>query len=277
MTGTGGSVRDRPHTGEPPDGDHGWYVYAVVRWPDMAPGTDTPEPPAGIDGRPVVAIRSDGLLALASDLPLGPLHAVRPDAPDLTEQGWLARAARAHDEVLRAAFDRGTVLPFRFGCVYRDRDELRHALASGRRELHAELDRLDGLAEWTVHVRTTPEPSDDPAPRDTARADGTSYLYARRDRERRRAAARARRCHLLTSVADELARPATDVLVLPAPGGTDGAPSWRASHLVDRGHPDDFLAALHAAVERCAASGAQIAVRGPLPPFHFTRTPDRAR
>jgi hypothetical protein len=109
------------------------YVYGVVR----ASASSRPKG-KGIDGKPVRVVAAEGLGALTSDLPPGPLEGGRDEL--LT-----------HSRVLEEAIGRGTVLPMRFGVVMPDesavRDEL---LAAHRDELEAQLDEMDGKVEISI-------------------------------------------------------------------------------------------------------------------------------
>jgi hypothetical protein len=109
------------------------YIYGVVRAKHKAPSKQK-----GISDEPVRVVSLEGIGALTSDVPDGPLEAGRDEL--LT-----------HSRVLEQALEAGVVLPMRFGVVMPDegavRDEL---LAPYRKDLEAQLGEMDGKAEFNV-------------------------------------------------------------------------------------------------------------------------------
>jgi len=53
----------------------------------------------------------------------------------LNEKGWLAKAVRAHDRVVRRVFAQVPLVPLRFGALFAGRDELADELASPIKEI----------------------------------------------------------------------------------------------------------------------------------------------
>src|SRR5438045_2801431 len=121
------------------------YVYGVVR-------SDTPADVfAGVEGMgdgPVRLVGADGVAAIASSVPLAELDT---DALELNlkDGAWLEQKVQAHNRVLAAAVRKATVLPLRFGAIYRGEDQVRTMLGE-RPELEAQLARLDGLLAFGV-------------------------------------------------------------------------------------------------------------------------------
>jgi hypothetical protein len=115
------------------DGNAAKYVYGVVR---ARRGSRSKQ--KGINDEPVRVVAKEGLGALTSDVPDGPLEAGRDEL--LT-----------HSRVLEQALETGVVLPMRFGVVMPSegavRDEL---LAAHREELQAQLEEMDGKVELNV-------------------------------------------------------------------------------------------------------------------------------
>ncbi|HEY0390280.1 MAG TPA: GvpL/GvpF family gas vesicle protein [Solirubrobacterales bacterium] len=106
------------------------YVYGVVRADDASSLKLT-----GINDEPVGPVTSDGLAALASDVPDELLEAGRDEL--LT-----------HSRVLEQALENGTVLPMRFGVVLPDEQSVRdELLAPHSDELEAQLREMDGKVE----------------------------------------------------------------------------------------------------------------------------------
>ena len=95
-----------------------------------------------LGGQPLVALVgvADGLRPLVLDLAPG----------DLDDESRLERLVRTHNELLLAALEEGTVVPFRFGTTFADRAALDAWLELHSTALASELERLRGTAEWSV-------------------------------------------------------------------------------------------------------------------------------
>jgi Gas vesicle synthesis protein GvpL/GvpF len=110
----------------------GTYCYGVVR------AEDALDQPEGVAGAPVTVVQAGDLAALTSRVNAGRMRARRRDL-------------LKHLDVLTAALPNGPVLPFRFGTVFRDEDELVAELLEGRRdELKTLLKQFGGLVELSV-------------------------------------------------------------------------------------------------------------------------------
>src|SRR5213083_596973 len=110
------------------------YCYGVV--PADAAGSQAG---TGLGGAAVEPVRFNELAALTSAVPPGKVRARRAD---------LLR----HFDVLGTAFERGTVLPLRFGIVFEDEDSL---VADFLRPRHEELVRLLRELRDRVELRVT--------------------------------------------------------------------------------------------------------------------------
>ncbi len=112
------------------------YVYCVIPT-DSVPEESTAFGPS-IDGSPPVrALRENGLTALVSD-------ALRPDYdPSRANIG-------AHERIVREAYERGDVLPMRFGTVAQDDRSVESFLREKHKDLERALEELHGRAELAV-------------------------------------------------------------------------------------------------------------------------------
>jgi hypothetical protein len=109
------------------------YVYGVAR---HAPSIGR----TGVGGGAVQAIEHDGLAAIVSAVESSDLHARRRDI-------------LAHQEVLQEAFERGAVVPLRFGTVFGSGDEVVSELLAPRRtQLLRLLDRFEKVVELSVRA-----------------------------------------------------------------------------------------------------------------------------
>ena len=123
----------------------GWYAYAVL---DAAASENLAGP--GLDrGKPLEVIRGARLAVVLSEVDLAGLAEGPGDESDLAS---LEAKLRSHDEILRSLLGRGSLLPMRFGTVFRDREDARRWFHEHEQELSEEVDRLRGHQEWAVKV-----------------------------------------------------------------------------------------------------------------------------
>jgi hypothetical protein len=119
------------------------YLYGLMRADDLC----SDDALAAAEGAPPVEfIVHEGVAALVSAVEGQPVR--------------LRRAAvTAHSEVLQRAFERGPVLPLRFGTVVPDAEALRgEFLARRGEEMRYQLDQLAGKAEFRLKVNYREEP-----------------------------------------------------------------------------------------------------------------------
>lgn len=93
----------------------------------------------GLESAPVYAIDQDGLRAVVSDTLSTRL---RPERRNIT----------AHQAVLHALTEQGTVLPMRFGVIARNTEAVQKLLATNRKDIKAHFERLNGRVEMGLRV-----------------------------------------------------------------------------------------------------------------------------
>lgn len=108
------------------------YVYGLISAAGAAPAA------MGIDSQPVKLIELGGLCLAVSHMPA---H-VEP-TPDRLAQ---------HHRVLLSLLEQGSVVPFRFGSVFRDEEELCSRLAPQMEGLAAKLAHVEGCVEVGVKL-----------------------------------------------------------------------------------------------------------------------------
>jgi hypothetical protein len=227
------------------------YLYCVLR--------ATREPPPdllGIDGSPVRAVDLGGLGAWVSDIDATPIVA----SP--------ARA-RSHDRVVRAALERETPLPARFGQVVPSEADLQATLSERRGALEAALERVDGAIEMTVRMLVPQEAGSEPGekarPEMRGFKSGRGYLeqVAALQREERNVLAKGRIVRdRVSSAVGGLVRAESFA------GATSGSSLATLSHLVPRRNIDAYRNALLALRDEDPALA--IMVSGPWAPYSFT-------
>ncbi len=111
------------------------YLYAMAE-----AGLPLPEGLAGLDGEPLTTVAAGPVMAVASTIHR---RIVRPERALL----------KAHNDVLAALMQKATVLPFAFGVMAADPDELRGFIHSRSDLIATELLRLQGTIEMGLSAR----------------------------------------------------------------------------------------------------------------------------
>jgi hypothetical protein len=243
--------------------DTAWYVYGV--------GEDDPALSrlAGVE-----LIRRGGLTAVVREVPLGEYdEAVLLER--LNDREWLERNARAHEDVLQAAAALTTVVPLRFGTIYRSRDHVERMLDERAEEFGATLEQVRGHVELGVKAwidLPTLERTLAGDEEHTSGGEGAAYLQRRR-REQERSREVAVRCAELAGEAHSRLSSLAVAAVANRPQpreltGRSESMLLNGAYLVPE---DDDL--LRREVEQLAAehatAGVQYEVTGPWPPHNF--------
>ena len=242
------------------DADGAIYVYGVIAGSDR---TDIESAGVGSSDTPVRRVAYDGVAALVSDIPRGPLAA--------------ARDLRAHWRVLEEAAAETTVLPVQFGTVMESEEAVRDSLLAPNAErLEALLDALADKVQLTVKGFYDEEQllreivNEAPAvarmrERTQRLPEAASYydrirlgelVSAEVDRRR------ARDAELVLGRLEPLAAAAKAEPVT----GKDGA--FAAAFLVPRQGIDDFSRAVKGLADELS-DRIRIRYVGPLPPYSF--------
>jgi hypothetical protein len=239
------------------------WVYGVVDG-----GAPDPAGETGVDGAAVRVIAGGGLAALASPVPIerfgeAPLTAA------LEDLERLEALARAHEQVIERALERGAVVPFRLCTIYEDADGVRSMLEREHAALAAALDRLRGSVEWGVKAYRA-ERAATPAP---AASSGTEWL--RRKRDDRAAAEAARdaageRAAAIHARLAEHARAATLARPHDRRLSGDGREMLlNGAYLVPADGADGFRTVVEALGGEHAPHGVTLELTGPWAPYHF--------
>jgi Gas vesicle synthesis protein GvpL/GvpF len=250
------------------------YVYGVV--PTTSPA-DLFHDVQGVDPtQPVTLVSNGELAAVASSVPLDEFGE---DAieENLRNPRWLADKARAHDRVLAVAVGRTTVLPFRFGAIYRGEEQVRDLLRE-RTDFAPALRRLEGAVELGVkayvdpaalreRLATVDRPSGDDV------SEGRAYLQ-RRQLERKLDEDVARfTAECAQESHDRLSAAAEEGRVSPLQRTGDSHPDrmmvFNGAYLVRADDEEGFRDALGALEADYAAHGVRYELTGPWPPYNF--------
>ena len=249
------------------------YVYGVVpssTSADLFAGVE------GIDSQGLVQLVVSGeLAAITSSVPLDDFDEAAIER-NVRDPAWLEEKVRAHDRVLEAALAGGTVVPFRFGTIYRSEAQVRKGL-SERSELAKTLARLDGTVELGVKafldrgaIRArllSQQGLEDDSP-----STGRAYMQ-RRQLDRRLdeevanlAADWSHESHLRLAGAALDAR--SNKLPQPEVTGDDRDVVLNGAYLVRGAETENFRRAL-AELEHSHAGELVFQLTGPWPPYNF--------
>jgi hypothetical protein len=246
------------------------YVYGIV------PAGTSGEIFAGVTGMDAASVRlvdADGVAAIASVVPLAEFDT---DAleQNLKDGAWLEQKVESHNRVLAAAVGKATVLPLRFGAIYRGEDQVR-AMLNERRDFAVRLERLEGLLELGVKAVLDPQAlrARLSAARsvDTGESGGRAYMLRRRlerelDEELRAFAgscAETSHEHLSAVAVDARANP------VQAPEVAGGEMILNGAYLVASGREQEVQQAVSELEQRFATDGVTYELTGPWPPYNF--------
>lgn len=256
----------------------GWYVYGVV--PTAEAAADAFEGAVGVDAsEPVVLVEDGALAAIASKVSLAEFGEGEVEER-LHDPAWLEEKVRAHEAVLETALGRTTLVPFRFGTIYRGEEQVRRMLRE-HPALGAALERLRGKIE--LGVKGFLDPARFAAAREQAREEahaesGRAYLLrkqAERDLDDAREAFKGE-CAL--EAHERLAAAAGDARANPPQrpeiSGRRGEMFLNAAYLVGVEDEDRLRSALDELESRHSRHGVWYELTGPWPPYNFVEEED---
>lgn len=243
--------------------ERGYYVYGIVGGsPDLGDLH-------GVDGASAVfTVDEPGLHAVVSEVPLTEFgeEALR---QRLEELPWLEEKVRAHEDVLEHAARQTSVLPFRFGTIYRSLDAVHELLQARHDALSTALGRLAGKREWGVtgildreRLRASVEDGGGTATEPEGEPAGKAFFARKRAERDLEEQARALAGRLAADTHSRLAAVADQAV-------RDGQGLLKASYLVDREREEAFRAALDEVAAAGARYGFRLELSGPWPPYSF--------
>jgi hypothetical protein len=214
-----------------------------------------------IDGSsPVERLEDSGFVAWYSQVPADEFGDKL--AANMENLEWLAGVSVRHQRVVSQIAEGVTVLPARFGTVFRNEKSLTEHLRAEKDKLAATLKRIEGTEEWGIKLFLNPDPPASPI--DVA--SGRDYLKAKASMMQ------VKKSKQLDPDVVEFARELQAIAADSAPAGKVSSGQnnleWQASFLVrkkDRPQWDQML-------KRYATRWAdrrEIQCTGPWPPYSF--------
>jgi hypothetical protein len=202
-------------------------------------------------------------------------------AAGLRNLDWVSRRAVAHEAVVEQFLGARAVLPMQLFTLFTGDDRALEHVTADRRRLARVLARIERQLEWGLRL-TFDEEKRGKEPGGARRAaveTGLDYLSRKRDlmdvRRRRFAQARAEGNRIYRAMARQATRARRRTSMEQA------APGSRllldAAFLVPAGRAGAFKTALRREARQLSASGVQVSLTGPWPPYNFIDPPARAR
>jgi Gas vesicle synthesis protein GvpL/GvpF len=200
--------------------------------------------------------------------------------PGEADAEWLAGAAQRHHAIIQQLFERGPVLPVRFGTLI-EADAIRSFVEREAASIEAEIERLDGLEEWGAKLIADPEhivrlaEQTSEAVRQVdadlaASTPGKAYLLRRRREALVADAAEKQTSAIVDAIHGSVAGIAIETAALPVAAATETGQDVLANmaFLVPAAASDKFAAA---ADEAAIQTGITVEISGPWPPYSFVR------
>lgn len=236
-----------------------WYAYCIAELQTMC-GDHRPRRPftieslRGINSAPVLGFPSGDLVI-----------AVTPYEHALTQQNVVE-----HSRVVSSFFERGTVLPFRFGTVFEHDEALRRAIRSNRKQFLAGVDRLRGKAE--MHLKVVVRDASMAAAMvdiELPNSVGGVYLTTLREKAQRERE-RQTKARSLSSQVHKMLQPLEEEVTCRKPIQGVKEMTIDIAHLIDHKSLEKYQNRFQNAASQM--KGCELVLTGPWPPYHFTPT-----
>jgi hypothetical protein len=259
--------------------DAGYYVYGVID-ADAEVESVIATSSAIDPHQPPYIVTAGTVAAVVSIVSLDDFGEA--DLPErLNEPEWLLPRVAAHEDVLAHALARATVIPFRFGTVYRDAASVEDFLRSHEAELAATLRRLNGRIEIGVKAYVDRDRAAEVARRaDTDLSgleaeladapEGRAYMLRRRIDRMVEDAVQRREAEWSEASHDALSAAAEESRVNPIRSPTPDEPRsmiLNGAYLV--ASDGDLRQVARDLEEQYGSAGFSVELTGPWPPYNF--------
>ncbi len=256
------------------------YLYCLSR-PDClaAVGAMAAQGANGVDERfPVVAIESGDLVAVT-----GNVYSEAFTEQNLQTLEWVGTRALRHEAVVEQVMAVSTVLPVKFGTIFRSVESLNDFLVRNHESIAQVLSGLRGKAEWSVKgylVQETAEQmvcATDPAIQaqmaTMSSSPGVRYMQQRQMAAKVEAALGAWLDRVTDALKEALLQQAEDATVLRCHAssmtGRTERMVFNCSFLLATQAVANFQATLEEFQLAYQKSGLVLELRGPWPPYNF--------
>lgn len=236
-----------------------WYAYCIAEQHTMC-GDHRPRRPfevealSGVSGSKVLGYPSGDLVVIVSQY------------SGILNQSNVVEHAR----VVSACFEKGTVLPFRFGTVFESDEALRRAVRANRKQFAASVERLRGKAE--MHLKLVVRDASLAHAMEELRlpnAVGGAYLTTLREKAHRERE-RQTKARSLSSQVHKMLQPLEEDVTCRKPVQGVKEMTIDIAHLIDHKSLAKYQNRFHLAASQM--KDCQLVLTGPWPPYHFTPT-----
>jgi hypothetical protein len=252
------------------------YIYCLVQ---IARRPAARRAPRGLPGAkaPEAVEVADRLWMILSEVPLdqygpGPLEA------SLKDLDFVSRIAVAHESVVEhfSTLSGATVIPMTLFTMFSSIDRAVAGMRARSPELKSVFRRLEGCEEWGVRVLRG-QPAGKKKAADLKPSTGTAFLAARKQARDDARAATAAAATAADTVYESLAELSADHRrrTAEAPGAV--APLLDAAFLVPTRQRARFQSAARKVAKNVSATGAQMTLTGPWPPYNFVGSIEETR
>jgi hypothetical protein len=236
-----------------------WYAYCIAE-PESLIGALRPRRPfsieslSGINGSAVLAFPSGDLIIVVS-----------PYSGRLSQTSVVE-----HSRVVSSCFEKGTVLPFRFGTIFENDEALRRAIRANRKQFMSGVNKLRGKAEMHLKLVVKDE-SLMHAMQEVVlpNAVGGAYLITLRDKAARERE-RQTKARVLSSQVHKMLQPLEEDVTCRKPVSGVKEMTIDIAHLIDHKSLEKYQNRFQTTARQI--KGCDIMLTGPWPPYHFTPT-----
>ncbi len=264
-------------------GGHAFYVYCVGEREALASLFEASGLPPAIEVEARLEMEAGGeLAAVVSAVPLADYGEDALQAR-LSNPAWTAVRAMRHEKVVEHFARRASVVPLRFGTIYRERAGVRAMLSERDEGLRAIIERLRGREEWGINILCDRKLlfeailSLSPRLRElneqaASASPGQSYLMRKKIEALRATEARVEMKRVAAKIEAELAPRSFGTVrlrVLKTESDEQGELVAKLAFLVARTGFEEFRAAAERIAQEHAPAGFKLELTGPWPAYNF--------
>lgn len=187
---------------------------------------------------------------------------------NLNDPCWLETQARAHESVIQQVMRHRTVLPMKFGAIFRTERKVRATLRDRRQQFRRDLARLRDREEWQVKLYFQPALPDPPA----AAQSGTDYLLRKRAQDAAASESLMAAHQQAQRTFEQLASCTEEIQLRPVVSDSSaGAQNLvlDAVCLLPKPGFRSFRRELEGLGQELVGRGFHLRLSGPWPPYHF--------
>lgn len=237
----------------------------------------------GINGQRIYGISGLGLSAIVSRVPrkeFGKKQLVK----NLKDPSWTEKMLRKHADATGKVMRKQTLLPLKFGTIFKSEQTAKAMLAANRQQFLTLLDRLRGKQEWGVKIYADLDKLENfiqKTNREIKRlkkkaqeaTPGRSYLLQKKLEENLKKEIEQEALSLAQKIFDTLTKQSQESrlneLIARNLMGKDEEMILNSAHLVERKNFEQFKKSLNVTLKESKGLGLSGELSGPWPPYSF--------